>query len=147
MCATLSGRATLTTSLPRNRPPKSGPTYAVASRTEWPALSRHNLFVFCLLEIGSLWATPLTQQGSHAQRTPLNMGALHCVTGGHTHSYKARTSGEIKETLHPLRLHTSTRGFDTTVELQEATASAILFLSVCRGGKLASGERCEVESR
>ena len=73
--------------------------------------------------------------------------SLHCVTGGHTLSYKARTSGEIKDTLHPLRLHTSTRGFDTTVELQEATAAAILFLSVCRGGKLASGERCEVDPR
>ena len=93
------------------------------------------------------WFSPLAQQGSHAQRTPLNVGALHCVTGGHTLSYKARTSGELKDTLHPLRLHTSTRGFDTTVELQEATAAAILFLSVCRGGKLASGERCEVDPR
>ena len=36
---------------------------------------------------------------------------------------------------------------DNTVELQEATAAAILFLSVCRGGKLASGERCEVDPR
>ena len=120
-------------------PPRVTPLTLLHHAQSGPAQSPF----FLLLEIALLWLT----LGSHAQRTPLNMGALHCVTGGHTLSYKARTSGELKDTLHPLRLHTSTRGFDTTVELQEATAAAILFLSVCRGGKLASGERCEVDPR
>ena len=59
-------------------------------------------------------------KASHAQRTPLNMGALHCVTDNHMHIYTARTSGEVKDMRHPLQFHTSTRGFDTTVELQQA---------------------------
>ena len=41
-------------------------------------------------------------KGSHAQRIPLNMGALHCVTGGHIRGYKAHTPGGVKDTLHPL---------------------------------------------
>ena len=61
-------------------------------------------------------------KASHAQRTPLNMGALHCVTDNHMHIYTARTSGEVKDMRHPLRLRTSTRGFDTTVELQQAVS-------------------------
>ena len=48
------------------------------------------------------------------------MGALHCVTGGNTRIYTARTSGEVKDMRHPLRLRTTTRGFDATVELQQA---------------------------
>jgi len=59
-------------------------------------------------------------KASHAQRTPLNMGALHCVTDNHMHNYTARTSGEVKDMRHPLRFRTSTRGFATTVELQQA---------------------------
>ena len=59
-------------------------------------------------------------KASHAQRTPLNMGALHCVTDNHMHIYTARTSGEVKDMRHPLRFRTSTRGFATTVELQQA---------------------------
>ena len=61
-------------------------------------------------------------KASHAQRTPLNMGALHCVTDNHMHIYTARTSGEVKDMRRPLRFRTSTRGFDTTVELQLATS-------------------------
>ena len=64
----------------------------------------------------------LTPKASHAQRNPLNMGALHCVTGGNTRIYTARTSGEVKDMRHPLRFRTSTRGFDATVELQLATS-------------------------
>ena len=48
------------------------------------------------------------------------MRGLDCVTGGHAHIYTARRTGEIIDTRHPLRLRTSTRGFDTTVELQQA---------------------------
>ena len=59
-------------------------------------------------------------KASHAQRTPLNMGALHCVTDNHMHIYTARTSGEVKDMRRPLRFRTSTRGFATTVELQQA---------------------------
>ena len=50
------------------------------------------------------------------------MGALHCVTGGNTRIYTARTSGEVKSMRHALRLRTTTRGFDATVELQLATS-------------------------
>ena len=50
------------------------------------------------------------------------MGALHCVTDNHMHINTARTSGEVKDMRHPLRLRTSTRGFDTTVELQQAVS-------------------------
>ena len=64
----------------------------------------------------------LTPKASHAQRIPLNMGALHCVTGGNTRIYTARTSGEVKSMRHALRLRTTTRGFDATVELQLATS-------------------------
>ena len=52
------------------------------------------------------------------------MGALHCVTGGNTRIYTARTSGEVKDMRHPLRLRTITRGFDATFELQQATSSS-----------------------
>ena len=45
---------------------------------------------------------------------------LDCVTSGHAHIYTARRTGEVIDTRHPLRLRTSTRGFDTTVELQQA---------------------------
>ena len=48
------------------------------------------------------------------------MGALHCVTDNHMHIYTARTSGEVKDMRRPLRFRTSTRGFATTVELQQA---------------------------
>ena len=44
------------------------------------------------------------------------MGALHYVTDNHMHIYTARTSGEIKDMRHPLRLRTSTRGFDAIYE-------------------------------
>ena len=65
----------------------------------------------------------LAPKASHlAQRNPLNMGALHCVTGGNTRIYTARTSGEVKSMRHALRLRTTTRGFDATVELQLATS-------------------------
>ena len=64
----------------------------------------------------------LAPKASHAQRIPLNMGALHCVTGGNTRIYTARTSGEVKSMRHALRLRTTTRGFDATVELQLATS-------------------------
>ena len=50
------------------------------------------------------------------------MGALHCVTDNHMHIYTARTSGEVKDMRRPLRFRTSTRGFATTVELQQATS-------------------------
>ena len=73
---------------------------------------------FLLLEI----TLPLAPKASHAQRNPLNMGALHCVTGGNTRIYTARTSGEVKSMRHALRLRTTTRGFDATVELQLATS-------------------------
>ena len=91
----------------RKRPHKSDPAYAVASRASGNptrAVATQSLHFF-LLEIGSLWATllcALAQQGSHAQGIPLNMGAVHCVTGGHIRGYKAHTPGEVKDTLHPL---------------------------------------------
>ena len=47
------------------------------------------------------------------------MGALHCVTDNRMHIYTARTSGEVKNMRHPLRLRTTTRGFDATAELQQ----------------------------
>ena len=50
------------------------------------------------------------------------MGALHCVTDNHMHIYTAQTSGEVKDMRHPLRFRTSTRGFDTTVEQQQAVS-------------------------
>ena len=50
----------------------------------------------------------------------MNVGGLDCVTGGHAHSYTAQRTGEIIDTRHPLRLRTSTRGFDATAELQQA---------------------------
>ena len=52
------------------------------------------------------------------------MGALHCVTDNHMHVYTARTSGEIEDMGHPLRLRTATRGFDATIELWQATSSS-----------------------
>ena len=73
---------------------------------------------FLLLEI----TLPVAPKASHAQRNPFNMGALHCVTGGNTRIYTARTSGEVKSMRHALRLRTTTRGFDATVELQLATS-------------------------
>ena len=77
-------------------------------------------------------ATLQLTKASHAQRTPLNMGALHCVTGGHAHNYTARRTGEVKDMLHPLRLRTITRGFDATVELQQATSSSPVLRSLRR---------------
>ena len=69
--------------------------------------------------LGREHATLQAPKASHAQRTPLNMGGLACVTDDHAHSYTARTTGEINSTRIPFRLRTSTRGFDTTVELQQ----------------------------
>ena len=61
------------------------------------------------------------------------MGALHCVTGGHVHGSKARTTGEIADMRRSLRLRTSTRGFDTAAELQQAsTAGLSVFLALRR---------------
>ena len=82
-------------------------------------VTQHNLLFFYI------WRShPWLTKASHAQRTPLNMGALHCVTGGNTRIYTARTSGEVKDMRHPLRLRTITRGFDATFELQQATSSS-----------------------
>ena len=92
-----------------------GPTVC-AARSEWPSAISY----FFTFEDHAPWLT----KASHAQRTPLNMGALHCVTGGNTRIYTARTSGELKDMRHPLRLRTITRGFDATVELQQATSSS-----------------------
>ena len=64
---------------------------------------------------------PRKAKGSHAQRTPLNMGALRRVAAGLAHYYRARTRGDIKERSHPHRLRTRTRGFASTVELQQDT--------------------------
>ena len=44
------------------------------------------------------------------------------VTDNHMHIYTARTSGEVKDMRRPLRFRTSTRGFATTVELQQAVS-------------------------
>ena len=78
------------------------------------------------------------------------MGALHCVTDNHMHSYTAQRTEEIIDTRHPLRLRTSTRGFDATVELQQAMSrfeQALSSLGVCGGGRVATGERREVKAR
>ena len=80
-----------------NRPAKSGPRLALLHHAQSGPAQSH---FFLLLEIALLWLT----LGSHAQRTPLNMGALHCVTDNHVHINTARTSGEFKDMRHPLRL-------------------------------------------
>ena len=74
--------------------------------------------------LGREHATLQAPKASHAQRTPLNMGGLHCATRGSTRIYTARTSGEVKDMHHPLRLRTITRGFDATIELWQATSSS-----------------------
>ena len=55
------------------------------------------------------------------------MGALHCVTDNHMHVYTARTSGEIEDMGHPLRLRTATRGFATLDQINTGC-------TVCPGG-------------
>jgi hypothetical protein len=98
----------------RKRGPKSG----ARSFPEWRIFS-HNELGDIFLMTRARHCSKLTK-ASHAQRTPLNMGALHCVTDNHMHIYTARTSGEVKDMRRPLRFRTSTRGFATTVELQQA---------------------------
>ena len=100
----------------RKRGPKSG----ARSFPEWRIFS-HNELGDIFLMTRARHCSKLTK-ASHAQRTPLNMGALHCVTDNHMHIYTARTSGEVKDMRRPLRFRTSTRGFATTVELQQATS-------------------------
>ena len=80
--------------------------------------------------LGREHATLQAPKASHAQRTPLNMGGLACVTDDHAHSYTARTTGEINSTRIPFRLRTSTRGFDTAVELQQPASKP----SILSGG-------------
>ena len=101
----------------RNRPPKSGPTSRHLRCCISLRVAQRNLIFFYFWRSRSL-----APKASHAQRIPLNMGALHCVTGGNTRIYTARTSGEVKSMRHALRLRTTTRGFDATVELQLATS-------------------------
>ena len=121
----------------RKRPSKSGPTCAVASRSEWP--SAISFFFY-------FWRSrSLTPKASHAQRNPLNMGALHCVTGGNTRIYTARTSGEVKDMRRPLRFRTSTRGFATTVELQQAMSRGPVLARRLR--RRQSGNRRELRGR
>ena len=79
----------------------------------------------------------------------MNVGGLDCVTGGHAHNYTAQRTVEIIDTRHPLRLRTSTRGFDATVELQQAMSrfeQALSSLGVCGGGRVATGKSCEVKA-
>ena len=73
------------------------------------------------------------------------MGALHCVTDNHMHIYTARASGEIKDMRRPLRFRTSTRGFATTVELQQAMSRGPVLARRLR--RRQSGNRRELRGR
>ena len=69
------------------------------------------------------------------------MGALHCVTDNHMHVYTARTSGEIEDMGHPLRLRTATRGFAATASCSRHRSRPCPFLASKEDGKLTKSER------
>ena len=127
------------TALHRKRGPKSG----ARSFPEWRIFSHTELGDIFLMT-RARHCSKLTK-ASHAQRTPLNMGALHCVTDNHMHIYTARTSGEVKDMRRPLRFRTSTRGFATTVELQQAMSRGPVLARRLR--RRQSGNRRELRGR
>ena len=128
-----SRRATTDRSLTRKRGPKSG----ARSFPEWRIFS-HNELGDIFLMTRARHCSKLTK-ASHAQRTPLNMGALHCVTDNHMHVYTARTSGEIEDMGHPLRLRTATR-VDATASCSRHRCRPCPFLA-SKGGRQADKER------
>ena len=92
-----------------------------------------------LLVFGDRTCATLRQRhakpGSHAQRTPLNMGALHRVTAGLAQYYRARTRGDVKERSHPHRLRTRTRGFAPLLSCSRTRGAEMAIWAVSGGSK------------
>ena len=84
-------------------------------------------------------------KGSHAQRTPLNMGALHRVTAGLAQYYRARTRGDAKERSHPHRLRTRTRGFAPLLSCSRTRGAEMAIWAVSGGSKQGECKREEAE--
>ena len=80
-------------------------------------------------------------EGSHAQRTPLNMGALRRVTADYIYHYRARTCEAIEEVRHRHRSEPCTRGFQPAVSRSETRTLWIRFTTAGRGGKQAERAR------
>ena len=88
---------------------------------------------------------PTQVQGSHAQRNPLNMGALRRVIAGHTYHNGAQTCGAIEAMRHPHQLQPCTRGFQPAVSCSRTRTLWIRFTTASRGGKPAERARGDVQ--
>ena len=83
--------------------------------------------------------------GSHAQRTPLNMGALRRVTADNIYHYRARTCETIEEVRLRHRPEPCTRGFQPAVSRSETRTLWIRFTTASRGGKQAERARGDAQ--